>query len=40
MLGIEVDKWFGQGRRGAFSIRRDIVMGSSSRSSSAGAEMS
>ena len=40
MLGVEVDIWFGKGRRDAFKIRTDIVVGSSSRSSSAEVETS
>lgn len=40
MLGVEVDIWFGKGRRDAFNIRTDIVVGSSSRSSSAEVESS
>ena len=40
MLGVEVDIWFGKGRRDAFNIRTDIVVGSCSRSSSAEVETS
>ena len=40
MPGVEVVIWFGKGRRDAFSIRREIVVGSSSRSSLAEVEIS